>query len=187
VVIVVAINSLPNAGRGIRGPEVGKTLPDFAAPEAASDADADANVRPATGGSAAAGPEPACAVDGQDVVNICRLRERAVVLTFATKGCEEQLDRIEAIRGTFPGVAFAAVLFGMESPEAAAVARAHAWGFPVAADRDAAVFNLYRVADCPSTVFAYPGGEVRETRLGELSDAELTAEVRALVEKGGNG
>jgi hypothetical protein len=50
----------------------------------------------------------------------------------------------------------------------------------VAVDRDGAVVNIYRVGVCPTTVFAYPGGKVRETKLGTLDARQLRAAVSAL-------
>ena len=50
----------------------------------------------------------------------------------------------------------------------------------MAVDRDNAVFNLYRAALCPTTVFAYRGGVVRETRIRPLSDSAMRRAVRAI-------
>jgi hypothetical protein len=48
-------------------------------------------------------------------------------------------------------------------------------------DHDGQVANVYRVAGCPTTTFAYPGGIVMHTYLGLLGEARLAAAVRRLV------
>jgi hypothetical protein len=184
--VLLLTTTLPNAGRGLRGPEVGKTVPDFAAPLATGRLEGDANVRGRGESSKSAGPVPACEVRSKDVVNICDLRRRPLVLTFlVTRGadCEPQVDRVERIRREFPQVAFVAVVGGNEREEVEQIARRRRWGMPVAVDRDNAVVNLYGVGVCPTTVFSAAGGRVRTTKLGNLTEDELRAEVRKL--KGG--
>ena len=55
---------------------------------------------------------------------------------------------------------------------------------PVAVDEDNAVVNLYGVGVCPTTVFSAAGGRVRATKLGNLTEDELRAEVRKLIARG---
>jgi peroxiredoxin len=184
-VIVVGINSLPNAGRGFRGPKVGEVMPAFAAPSANGRSDAVANVKQDRGDKSARNKTAACDVHGPGVVNICDLRRRKpVVLAVIVPGpprCEEQLDRVQRVSRELPDVQFAAVVSGRKRGDVAKVVREHGWTFPIAVDRDLAVFNLYRVALCPTTVFADRGGRVRETRVRELlSEAELRAEAGRL-------
>jgi hypothetical protein len=52
---------------------------------------------------------------------------------------------------------------------------------PLGHDRDGAVSNLYRVGGCPTFVYAYPGGILQTATIGELSEAELSANVRRLL------
>ena len=168
----------------LRGLPPGSRLPDFAAPLAPGKLDGDANVKVSAGGSDAAGARPACEVRSPTVVNICELRERGpVVLTFiVTRGadCAPELTTIERVRREFPGVAFVAVVSGSEREDVARLVRERGLSMPVAVDRDAALVNLYRVGVCPTTVFAAPGGVVRETLIGRLADDELRRAVRAL-------
>ena len=185
VVVAAAINSLPNTGRGLQGPETGRVLPDFAAPSAEGDSGADANIRQRDGGSDQEGAVPACRVEVPDVVNICDLRERPVVLTFVAEGCEEALDQVERLRPEYPRVSFVGVISGSSRDDLGDVLAEHEWGFPVALDPDTAVFNLYRAADCPTTVTAAAGGEVVETRNGPLGEAELRAAVERVAGPGG--
>jgi peroxiredoxin len=182
--VLLFTTALPNTGEGVRGPEEGSPLPDFAAPLASGETDGDANVRQTTGGSDNAGRVPACAVRGRSVVNSCELRRKPVVITFVvTKGadCEPQVDRLERVYRDFPEVNFAVVMSGNDKGEAAKIARNRRWTQPVAVDQDGAVVNLYGVGVCPTTVFALRGGEVRESTLGNLTEDELRAKLRALV------
>ena len=57
----------------------------------------------------------------------------------------------------------------------------HHWTFPVAVDRNLAVFNTYRVSLCATSVFAYRGGIVRATKVEaqRYTDTELNAAIRA--------
>jgi len=185
VIIVVGINSLPNAGRGFRGPRVGDVMPAFAAPSASGSSNAVANVKQGPGDKSARNKTPACDVRGPGVVNICDLRRRKpVVLAVIVPGpprCEEQLDRVERVSRELPQVQFAAVVSGRSRGDVAKLVRDHGWTFPVAVDRGLAIFNLYRVGLCPTTVFADRGGKVRETRVRVLlSEAELRTSARGL-------
>ena len=85
------------------------------------------------------------------------------------------------MRRAFPGVGFVGVISRTSLSDAGKMVRSHGWGFPVAFDRDAAVFNLYGIGDCPTTIFARRGGISAGTRRGNLSDAQLSADVRALA------
>lgn len=186
-VVAAAVNSLPNAGRGLEGPEPGSVLPDFAAPSAEGGSDADANVRQGSGGSEEEGPVAACSVQGPEVVNICDLRRRPVVLTFVAAGCEEALEAVDRVRRGFPGVSFVGVISGSSRDEVGDLGADGGWSFPVALDPDTAVFNLYRAADCPTTVTATAGGEVVETYNGPLDEAELRAAVERVATARGEG
>ena len=182
--VLLITTAVPNSGRGLRGPKPGRTVPDFAAPLATGNLDGDANIRAARNGSASAGPRPACEVRSEEVVNVCDLRQKPLVLTFlVTEGadCEPQVDRVERMRRSFPDVNFAAVVSGNDRADVGRIARRRGWTLPVAVDEDGAVVNLYRVGVCPTTVFARAGGRVRTTRLGNLTEQQLRAEVRRLA------
>jgi peroxiredoxin len=191
VAVFAVTTSLNNSGEGLRGPAPGSELPDFAAPSATGSAanSDDANVRQRTGGSAAAGPVPACQVVSDEVVNVCELRRKPLVLTFlVTRGadCEPQVDRVERMRDEFPQVEFAAVVSGNDRDEVEQIVDRRRWTLPVAVDRDGAVVNLYGIGVCPTTVFSSPGGTVRRVELGNLSEDQLRADVRALVKRSGS-
>ena len=88
--VLLLTTALPNTGAGLRGPARGETVPDFADPLATSSSDGDANVRQVGGGgSDSAGAQPACAIRGEGIFNICQARSRPLVLTFlVTQGAD---------------------------------------------------------------------------------------------------
>lgn len=192
--VLLVTTALPNTGAGLQGPPKNKVVPDFAAPLATGNvtcgeedaAQCKANLcQQGSRCSEAAGSTPACDVISEEVVNVCELRKRPLVLTFVTSrgaDCEPQVDRVERIRRDFAGeVNFAAVLGGNDRDETERIVRRRRWELPVAVDQDGQTFNLYGVGVCPTTVFAYAGGKVRDTRLGNLTEAELRTQIRALL------
>jgi hypothetical protein len=183
--VYISINTLRTEHPGSRGVPDGNPLPPFAMPLALSDLEGDANIarRSDQGG---AGKRPACSVRGPRILNSCELAERGpVVLAFyasrAGKACRRQLDVIERVRGRFPGVQFAAVAIRGNRGDLRRLIRNSGWRFPVGYDHDGQVANVYRVAGCPTTTFAYPGGIVMHTYLGLLGEARLAGAVRRLV------
>jgi hypothetical protein len=184
VVLFVTTIVRPNSGRGIEGPREGTRLPVFAAPLATSNLDGEANVCQKRPCASSAGPVPACEVRAEGVMNLCELRRRPLVLTFAvTRGadCEPQVDRVERMKDDVPGVGFAVVMSGNERPDAERIVRRRGWTQPVGIDQDGAVVNLYGVGVCPVTVFVARGGRVVETSLGNLTEDQLRAKARRLL------
>jgi hypothetical protein len=181
LVIVVGINSLPNAGEGLKGPPAGTTMPAFAAPLATGSVDADVNIKAS---AKAAGKTLACQVHVRSALNGCDLRKKPSVMVFAgTRGanCLPGFDRIERVRKAFPQVNFAGILIKMDLDKAASTVKKGGWGFPVAFDRDGQLTNVYGLGVCPATVFARKGGRVLATKLGKVSDAQLRAEIRRIL------
>jgi peroxiredoxin len=176
VIIVVAFNSLPNAGRGYRGPEKGERLPVFAAPLATSEAEGVANIKQDENDDEAPNDTPACDVDLPGVLTACDLFEDkplVLALTVPAGDCEDQLEAMEALSRERRDLQFAAVVSGRSHEKAQEVVERTGVTFPVAVDEDLAVFNLYRVAYC-STAIADRGGRLREFRANKpLSDEEL--------------
>ena len=188
VSVLFITTSLPNSGEGLRGPALGRLLPDFAAPSATGDLSGVANVRQRRGGSDAAGKSPACELISDDVVNVCELRKKPLVLTFlVTRGadCEPQVDRVERMRDDFGAVNFAAVVSGNDREEVGEIVERRGWDMPVGVDEDGAVVNLYGVGVCPTTVFSTPDGKVRRVELGNLTEDELRKRIRTLVRRSG--
>jgi hypothetical protein len=181
LIIVVGVNSLPNAGEGLKGPPAGTVMPAFAAPLATGSIDADVNIK-------ATGKQPghtlACAVHVESALNGCELRKKPSVMVFAgTRGadCLPGFDRIERVRPDFPQVNFAGMLIRMNRKSSAAVAEKGHWGFPIAFDRDGQLTNIYGVGVCPATVFARKGGKVVVTSLGKISDGQLRRLIRSIL------
>jgi hypothetical protein len=172
VVIVAGANALRNSGEGYRGVPAGELLPPFAAPLAVGGPDEnDVNLS----------PSDACDVRGPGVFNLCDVRSRrAIALTFvanASRGCEDQLDRVQAIRREFPTIEFVGVISRRDGDQAEKLARSHGWQFPVIYDRDAGLFNNYGIGDCPTTVFARKGGVVNRSVRGNLGVTRLRREL----------
>ncbi len=181
--VLLFAETLPNQGKGLRGPEVDQRLPAFAAPSAAGNVSGDANVCQKAPCNDNAGPLPACDVKGSGVVTVCPKERGALVMTFVvTRGtdCEPQVDRVERIRGDFPDVRFVTVVSGDSKTETKNLAEARRWHQPVAVDTDGSVVNLYGVGVCPITVFAR-NGRVRATNVGNLTEAELRERTRRLL------
>lgn len=172
VVIVAGANSLSNSGHGYRGVPPGKPLPAFAAPLAVGGPDGkDVNIA----------PTKACKVHGAGVFNVCDVKARQpIAMTFvanASRGCEEQLDRVESVRREFPSIAFVGVVSKRQRPDVERLVRSHGWNFPVVVDHDLALFNLYGVGDCPTTVFARRGGLANRSVRGKIDLVRLRREL----------
>jgi hypothetical protein len=184
VLVYIGLNTLRNAGSVSRGVDPGHRLPPFAMPLALSHLDADANVatRPGEGQQ---GRRAACSVRGPGILNVCQLYDGApLVLAFvATRagGCARELDRMERARTRFPAVRLAAVAARTDRSGLRKEIHRRHWRFPIGFDRDGAVFARYGIVDCPTLVFAYPGGIAMRTTVKALGDAQLTAAVRRLV------
>jgi hypothetical protein len=179
VVVVVAFNSLPNAGRGYRGPDEGKRVPVFAAPLLESDLEGDTNIKQNRKDDTAENDTPACRVKGKDVFNLCELfADKPLVLVIAATSdeCEDELAAAARISEQMPELQFAATITGNSREKALEAVRTAGVGFPVGWDEPPPVlFNLYRIAFC-STAFVERGGELREFESNNpLSEAELRA------------
>ena len=178
VIIVVAFNSLPNAGRGYRGPEKGERIPVFAAPLATGDFEGDANVKQVAGDDDAGNDTPACDVTLPDVLTACELFQKkplVLALSVPADDCERQLEAMESLSQERQDLQFAAVVSGRSHETAQEVLERTGVTFPVLVDRDLAVFNLYRVAYC-STAITDRGGRLQEFQANKpLSGEELEA------------
>jgi hypothetical protein len=185
VVIVVAFNSLPNAGRGYRGPKEGDRIPVFAGPLATGEADGDTNIKQSKKDGSASNDTPACQVRGADVFNVCDLfakRPLVLILSAPSDECDRQLEAAARLSRELPEVQFAATIAARSRDQARDVIERAGVEFPVAYDRPPPIlFNLYRVAFC-STAFVERGGVLREFHANEpLEEAELREGVRKLV------
>ena len=182
--VLLFAQTLPNQGEGLEGPEKGSRLKAFAAPLALGTLEGDANVCQREPCPEQAGGRPACSLTSEEVVNLCDLREKPLVLTVIfDRGadCYPQVDRTERVRRDFGEVNFATLFFTRkEREEIRRLVQARGWRQPVGVDRDGAVANLYGVGGCPTTIFARAGGEVVDTKLGNLTEDELRRRAAAL-------
>jgi hypothetical protein len=182
--VLLFAQTLPNQGEGLEGPEKGSRLKVFAAPLALGNVEGDANVCQREPCPEQAGGRPACSLTSEEVVNLCELRKKPLVLTVIfDRGadCYPQVDRTERIRRDLSDVNFATLFFTRkERGEIRRLVQARGWQQPVGVDRDGAVANLYGVGGCPTTIFARAGGEVVDTKLGNLTEDELRRRAAAL-------
>ena len=187
--VVLFRNTLPHKGEGTLGPRPGRLAPAFAAPLATSNLEGDANVCQHRKCSRNAGPLPACQIVSRDVLNVCLLRRRPLVLTFIfDRGadCNPQVDRVQHASRSFPHVNFAVVYFSHKKrDDLKAIVERRGWTMPVGVDRDGEVANLYGVGVCPTTVFSRAGGKVATTKLGELTERELRTEIGRVAGRSG--
>jgi hypothetical protein len=183
-IAVVAINSLGNAGRGIDGPTPGKPIPRFAAPSATGHLKGDPNVKQSKSDQGAPNDTPACDVHLAGALRSCDYTSKPLVLTFIVPGakdCERFVDRLQQLKGRYPGVNFLTVVSGASEDRVHKLVADHGWTFPVAVDRNLAVFNTFRVSLCATSVFAYRGGIVRASKVEaqRYTAAQLNAAIRA--------
>jgi hypothetical protein len=184
VIAVVAINSLGNARRGIDGPQAGRPVPRFAAPSAAGTLNGDPNVKQSKDDNGAPNKTPACEVRLAGALRSCDYTSKPLVITFIVPGakdCEGFFDRLQRLKARYPGVNFLGVVSGAGEDTVRSLVADHHWTFPVAIDRNLALFNTYRVSLCATSVFAYRGGIVRTSKVEaqKFTDAELNAAIRA--------
>ncbi len=186
VVALVALiaTSLLHDPSELRGIEPGKQVPPFAVPLASGTLKGDANIaRHAHEGES--GNVPACTVRGSQVLNVCQLVERGplVLAMFVNeRSCPRVLGEMQALKGSFPGVQFAAVsIKGSRSDLRHLIAR-DGLTLPVGIDADGALASLYKVLSCPQVDFAYPGGRVQSRALlATPTAAALRSRVASLV------
>jgi hypothetical protein len=183
-IAVVAVNSLGNSGRGTQGPQPGKPLPRFAAPSAAGSLEGDPNVKQSAGDDGAPNKTPACEVRLAGALRSCDYTNKPLVITFIVPGakdCEAYLDKIQQIKARYPRVNFLAVVSGAKEGRVRSLVRDHGWTFPVAIDRNLAVFNTYRISLCATSVFAFRGGTVRLSKVEaqRYTAPQLNAAIRA--------
>ena len=194
IIAVAGINTLNTEDSGVLGASDEGDLPlsQFAVPALNSDLDGDANIaQDDCEVSRVPCPEsdrrsPACDVDLKGAIRVCDLFDRPLVLSFwFTKGgdCEAQQDVFEAsYRRNRDRANFLAIDVRDQRDEVTKLAAEHGWTHPIGLDRDGALSNLYRVGGCPTFIYAYPGGILHATSIGELDEKQFDAKVDELIE-----
>ncbi len=198
VIVVATANTLSTRDDGILGTgttEEGEPLPQFAVPELLGTTEGDANVFQDDCETASNPcPEddsrtPACQVDLPEVIRVCDLFDKPLVISFWFTGgadCLPTQDVVDAVASRFADrVNFLSINVRDDRDKAREIVTGRGWRIPVGWDADGAVSNLYRVGGCPTVAFAYPGGVLSEARIGveDLSEEMLAADVEDLIRK----
>lgn len=196
LITVAAINTFRSEDGGVLGAdpaEEGMKLPEFAVPELIGGADADANVfqdgcetseRPCP---ADARRTAACAVELPDVIRVCDLFDKPLVISFwfsDPDDCPPTQDPVDAAARRYGGeVNFLSLAVRGDREQLAGLVRERGWTLTVGWDRDGAVSNLYRVGVCPTIAFVLPGGVLSEAKIGvdELEPARFDRSVKRLI------
>jgi AhpC/TSA family len=198
IVVIATVNTFSNEEGGILGTdegEAGMPLPEFAVPELLGSLEGDANVyQDDCETSETPCPEsesrtPACQIDPEGAIRICDYFDRPLALSFwFTRGadCLPTQDDFDALARRYRDrVNFVSINVRDDRDEAREIVTDRGWEVPVGYDADGAVSNLYRVGVCPTVAFVYPGGILREAKIGseELSPEQMQAEIEALIEE----
>jgi thiol-disulfide isomerase/thioredoxin len=193
LIAVAGINTISTKNKGVLGAtsETDHPLAQFAVPDARSGVSGDANIAqddcnsariPCPSGSRRT---PACEVRVPGAIRVCDLFNRPLVLSFwFTRGgnCENQEDVFERAYRRYRGrVNFLAIDVRDSDEEVRKLITDHHWTHPVGLDRDGALSNLYRVGGCPTFVYAFPGGIIDTTSIGQLDDDAFDRYVERLM------
>lgn len=195
VIAIAAINTLGNKDEGTLGLDklpARWPLPEFAVPRAAGALEGDANVAqdncetsqtPCPSGDRR---HPACRISTAGAIRVCDLFDRPLVLSFwFSRGgstCVQQQDAVSRAYERYRGrVNFLSLDVRDDRGTVRELIRGHRWRMPVGYDRDGAVAALYRIGLCPTFAYAFPGGTLQDASVGELTEAQLEAHVRALL------
>jgi thiol-disulfide isomerase/thioredoxin len=189
------INTVRTTEGGLLGAggDRGMALPQFAVPDALGPIEGDANVfQDDCESSEVPCPAnqrrtPACEVKGADIIRVCDLFDRPLVISFwFSRGgdCLPTQDVVDRVASRYRGrVNFLSINIRDERERVRELVRERGWRVPVGHDADGAVSNIYRVGVCPTVAFAYPGGILRGASVGsdELDARALTEQVDRLL------
>ena len=194
LIVVATVNTFRTRDDGILGNgdvEVGAALPQFAVPDLRGSTSGDANIFQDNCGSASNPCDdprtPACQVHLADVIRVCDLFDKPLVISFwfmERADCLPTQDVVNQVAQRFKNeVNFLSIDVRDNREDARGVVEQRGWTIPVGYDADGAVSNLYRVGGCPTVAFAYPGGIFASARLGtdQLTEQGLTDDVQQLV------
>ena len=195
LIAVALVNTLQTTEGGLLGAggERGMALPQFAVPDALGPVEGDANVFQDDCESsevpcpADEARTPACQVKGREIIRVCDLFDRPLVISFwFSRGgdCLPAQDLVDRVASRYGDrVNFLSVNIRDDREEVREVIREHGWQIPVGYDADGAVSNIYRVGVCPTVAFVYPGGILRGASVGteELDEGALGRQVQRLL------
>lgn len=196
LIVVATLNTIRTQESGVLGSgdtAEGEPLPEFALVDLRGERDADANIFQDDCESSATPcpPEdrrtPACEVRLSEVIRICDLFDRPLVLSFwftTPADCPPTQDVVDAAARRYRDrVGFLSIAVRGERSELERIVRERGWSLPVGWDRDGAVSNLLRVGLCPTVAFVLPGGLVADAKVGseELSAGRLEAGIERLI------
>jgi thiol-disulfide isomerase/thioredoxin len=198
VVAITAVSTLSSQEGDILGTDPrdrGSPLAPFALPEARGPLTGDANVfqddceTPRNPCPEEDRRTPACEVAGADVIRVCDLFDRPLVISFwFTRGgdCLPTQDVVDDVAARYRGrVNFLSVNVRDDREEVRAIVEERGWELPVGHDADGAVASLYRVGVCPTVAFAYPGGILAGAAIGasQLGPDALAERVDELLQE----
>lgn len=195
LIVIAMLNLLRSDDSGIAGAgygDSGMPLAAFAVPDALADVPAaDANVaQDDCESSRNPCPDdqvrtPACEIDAPGAIRVCDLFDRPLAISFwFTRGgdCLPTQDAFDEVARSFAGkVNFLSVDVRDDPASVADIVRERGWSVPVGYDRDGAVSNLYRVGVCPTIFYAFPGGILDETEIGDADRATIRRHVEELL------
>jgi hypothetical protein len=196
LIVIATINTFGGDEGGVLGADearIGDPLSEFAVPELIGGEDADANVfqDDCESSEIPCPPDevrtPACQVEVANVIRICDLFDRPLVLSFwfsTPADCPPTQDVVDAAAREYRDrVNFLSLAVRGDRDELAQIVADRGWRLPVGWDRDGAVSNLYRVGVCPTVAFVLPGGILSEARVGseELDRRQLDAAIGRLL------
>jgi thiol-disulfide isomerase/thioredoxin len=195
LIVVALVNTLRTSEGGLLGAggDRGMALPQFAVPDALGPVEGDANVFQddcETSEVPCPADErrtPACQVTGSEIIRVCDLFDRPLVLSFwFSRGgdCLPTQDLVDRVAARYRGrVNFLSINVRDDREDVREVIREHGWRIPVGYDADGAVSNIYRVGVCPTVAFVYPGGILRGAKVGteELDEGALRRQVERLL------
>jgi hypothetical protein len=195
LITIATLNTIRTEGGGILGTsksDRGFPLPEFAVPDARTDAPGDANVYQddcATSQNPCPADQqrdPACEIDVPKAIRVCDLFDRPLAISFLfLKGsdCVGAQDAFDAVARRYRGrVNFLIVDVRDDRDQLRQIIDEHGWTVPVGYDADGAVSDLYRVGVCPTVQYAYPGGIFEGATFGEEVDEQgIEAHVKRLL------
>lgn len=196
IVVVAVLNALGNDESGFAGlgdEDAGRALPEFAVPDIRGPLDGDANFAQddCETGENPCPPDsmrmPACRIDPEGAIRVCDLFDRPLAISFwFTRGgdCLPTQDAFDRAAERFGDeVNFLSINVRDDRPQAERIVADRGWSVPVGHDADGAVSNVYRVAVCPTLLFAYPGGVLQRGEVGRADEPITEPEITEMVDE----